>query len=106
VIHWGGVVRAFWLIPALFACVLVLAATDRESGLPMWFELRGELRQSDLRIALLQTEVENLQTEVEAFEGDPLAMERAIREVLELARPGETVVRFVERGDGPNARLK
>jgi len=100
------VVRAFWLIPALFAVVLVLAATDRESGLPMWFELRGELRESDLRIAELQSEVKDLQFEVGALEDDPLAMERAIREVLKLARPGETVVRFAEQGDGPTARLQ
>jgi cell division protein FtsB len=105
-IHWGEVVRAFWLIPALFAAVLVLAVTDRESGLPMWLDLREELRESDLRITRLQTEVKDLQSEVEALEDDPLAMERAIREVLELARPGETVVRFVEQGGGPTARLK
>ena len=99
-------VRAFWLIPALFAVVLVLAATDRESGLPMWFELRGKLRESDSRIAELQSEVKDLRSEVGALEDDPLAMERAIREVLKLARPGETVVRFAEQGDGPTARLR
>ncbi len=97
--------RAFWLISALFAAALTLAITDRESGLPMWFELRAERRESENRISQLRFEVKNLQTEVEALEHDPLAMERAIREVLELARPGETVIRFVERDNGPAARL-
>lgn len=71
----------------------------------MWFELRAERRESENRISQLRFEVKNLQTEVEALEHDPLAMERAIREVLELARPGETVIRFVERDNGPAARL-
>ena len=71
----------------------------------MWFELRAERRKSENRISQLRFEVKNLQTKVEALEHDPLAMERAIREVLELARPGETVIRFVERDNGPAARL-
>lgn len=71
----------------------------------MWFELRAERRESENRISQLRFEVKNLQTKVEALEHDPLAMERAIREVLELARPGETVIRFVERDNGPAARL-
>jgi cell division protein FtsB len=104
-IHWGGVVKAFWLIPILFSAVILVAATDRESGLPMWFELREERRSSQLRIAELEADVIALESEVEALESDPLAMERAIREVLELVRPGETVVRFVDESDGPTARL-
>ncbi len=101
----GGVVKALWLIPALFTVVLILAVTDRESGLRVWSELRQERRESQERISQLQTEVESLQAEVEALESDPLAMERAIREVLDLARPGETVVRFVDQEAGPTDRL-
>ena len=97
--------RAFWLIAALFAVVLGLATADRESGLPMWFELREERLASERRISQLRIEVENLHSEVEALENDPLAMERAIREVLEFARPGETVIRFVEHDNGAASRL-
>jgi cell division protein FtsB len=71
----------------------------------MWFELRAERRESEIRIAQLRLEVKNLRSEVKALGEDPLAMERAIREVLELARPGETVIRFVERDNGPASRL-
>lgn len=97
--------KAFWLIPAFFAAALFLAANDRESGLPMWFELRNERQQSDERIAQLRAEVEALRVEVEALQRDPVAVERAIREVLEFARPGEIVVRFVDQDEGPTARL-
>ncbi len=97
--------KALWLIPVLFTAVLILAASDRESGLPVWAELRQERRESQERVSQLQVEVEALRDEVEALESDPLAMERAIREVLDLARPGETVVRFVDQGEGPTDRL-
>lgn len=104
-IHLGGVVKAFWLIPAFFAAALFLAANDRESGIPMWLELRAERHESESRMAQLQAEVEALRVEVEALKSDPVATERAIREVLEFARPGEIVVRFVDQGEGPTARL-
>jgi cell division protein FtsB len=39
-------------------------------------------------------ETHALRAEIEALESQPFALERAIREDLELARPGETVVRF------------
>lgn len=98
-------VKAFWLIPAFFAAALFLAANDRESGLPMWFKLRTERHESGLRIAQLQGEVEALRVQVEALQSDPVAMERAIREVLEFSKPGEIVVRFAEQGEGLTARL-
>ena len=97
--------KAFWLIPAFFAAVLFLAANDRESGFPMWFELREERHESEKRIALLRNEVEALRVEVKALQSDPVATERAIREVLEFAQPGEIVVRFLDHDDGPTARL-
>ena len=97
--------RAFWLLSALCVAVWALATADRLSGLSVWFELREERRASDERISQLQLEVESLRAEVAAFEDDPLAMERAIREVLEFARPGETVVRFVKRDAGAISRL-
>jgi cell division protein FtsB len=42
----------------------------------------------------LKERVETLEFEINALETDPFALERAIREDLELARPGEIVVRF------------
>jgi cell division protein FtsB len=65
----------------------------------MWWHLRGELRASSERIDLLAKENEALQAEIEALGSDPFALERAIREDLELARSGEVIVRFT-RGSG------
>ncbi len=69
-------------------------ALDRESGLTAWLTLRREVAAADLRIATLQAGIDARRTEAEALEHDPCAQERAIREDLERARPGEVVVRF------------
>ncbi len=97
--------RAFLLAPIFVAAVFVLAVSDRDSGLPKWLQVRSELRESTSRIALLREEIETLEVEVEALRSDPFAIERAIREDLELAKPGETVVRFPSRGSSPGSRL-
>ena len=98
--------RAILLAPVLVAAVFVLGVSDRESGLPMWFQVRAELRESTSRIALLREQIDALEAEVDALKNDPFAIERAIREDLELARPGETVVRFPSRTERPVPRLR
>ncbi len=86
--------KAVWLFPALIAAAAGLAVIDSKSGLPRWFELRDELDVSHAKIARLREEVTDLEQKVVALEHEPAAIEQAIREVLELARPGEVVVRF------------
>lgn len=93
--------RAYWLVPAVMAAGLALVMLDQESGFPAWLRLRGELSASEARIAVLSARAETLRNEIEALEQDPFALERAIREELGLARPGERIVRFTERADGP-----
>jgi cell division protein FtsB len=73
---------------------LVLAIFDQKSGLPTWWRLRGELADGEARLARLSEETSGLRDEIRALEEDPFAIERAIREELELARPGEVVIRF------------
>ncbi|MBW2273293.1 MAG: septum formation initiator family protein [Deltaproteobacteria bacterium] len=80
------------------------ALFDGELGLPAWFELRADLAGCDERIEELNSEIAVLRSQVAALESDPFALERAIREDLGLARPGEVVVRFGERA-GPGAGL-
>ena len=97
VVHKGGWVRALkahWLLPAIALAGLALSLADRESGLIAWYEMHEELETSRDRIAALNQRVETLKSEINALENDPFAVERAIREELELARPGEIVVRF------------
>jgi len=74
--------------------MLGVALLDRDSGLPSWLALRSELAEFRQRIDGLERESQTLAAEIEALESDPFAIERAIREDLELARPGEVVVRF------------
>jgi cell division protein FtsB len=97
VVHKGGGLRALkaqWLVPTILVAGLGFSLADRESGLLAWYEIRGKLNVSQDRIATLRDKVEALQAEIGALEADPFALERAIREELELARPGEVVVRF------------
>jgi len=87
-------VRAYWLVPAIVVLGLVLVMLDQKSGLPAWLRLRAELEASEARITVLRDRGDALRAEIEALESDPFAVERAIREELGLARPGERVVRF------------
>ena len=87
-------------MPVWIAAIAVLATAtgialfDGEAGVATWLDLREEARISRGRIQALEHELERLAAEIEAFDSDDLAVERAIREDLELARPGEWVVRF------------
>ena len=79
---------------AAVAAVLVAAALDEDAGLARWMHLRGELADARERIADLRDEVEGLEHEAELLEGDRFALERAIREELELVRPGQQLIRL------------
>jgi cell division protein FtsB len=87
-------VKAAWLVPGLALLALAVAALDEESGLARWRHLRAELADADVRIAALGGEVAALRNEAARLEDEPFAIERAIREELELARPGQQVIRL------------
>lgn len=85
-----------WLC-ALAAGVLLaagVAALDGDTGLRAWWRTTREL--ASARAANLERAEHNeaLARERDALEHEPFALERAIREDLGLARPGERVVRF------------
>jgi len=84
--------RRLWLAPAILAFAWILAWMDPETGLRKWLGLRSDLAAARERIEMLEAEVLRIQEEAARLEGDPLAIEAAIREDLGLARPGETVV--------------
>ena len=84
-----------WLAAiAVLVAASGIALLDAEAGIRTWLVLREEARVSHTRVAALEREVEHLTAQIEALDSDELALERAIREDLELARPGEWVVRF------------
>jgi cell division protein FtsB len=86
--------RGFWPIPALVAAALLFAWIDGDAGLRTWWELRGEVAEAQVRNEGLRRDVEVRQRDATALEDDDFAIERAIRERLEYARPGETIVKL------------
>lgn len=93
--------RAYWLVSAVVAAGFIVAFMDQDSGVPAWLRARADLRESQARIAQLSVQNEALRAEIVSLETDPFALERAIREDLELAREGEVIVRFA-RDDYPD----
>jgi cell division protein FtsB len=78
----------------VIAAMALSAMLDPESGLEIWLELRRDLAVSDTRVERLVRENEALRGEIATLESEPDAIDRAIREELDLALPGEVVVRF------------
>ena len=91
----GGRVRALGLGTLVIALLAVTALLDRETGVGIWLELRGDLASSTERVDLLIAQNDSLLREIELLEADPTAIDRAIREELDLALPGEVVFRFL-----------
>jgi cell division protein FtsB len=83
-------------LPVLGVAALVVAALDADAGIRRWWHLRGELADARARIERLEGEVAALRAESEQLESDPFAVERAIREELLVAQPGQVVLRLVE----------
>ena len=88
-----------WMVRVGLVAGLVVAAANRDIGLWAWFELRRDLGGARERIEELELGNEMLRLELVGLEAGAWAVERAIREDLAFARPGEAVVRFSERPD-------
>jgi cell division protein FtsB len=86
-------VRGILLIPAVLGMAVVYAALDRDQGIGRWRDLR------EVRAHILELERENqaLQERTDRLREEPFALESAIREDLELVRPGELLVRLPSR---------
>jgi cell division protein FtsB len=82
------------VIPVLLVLALAHAALDEEAGIQRWLHLRGELAEARARIEVLRGEIAELRREAQRLEEDDFATEQAIREELEFARPGQTVLRL------------
>lgn len=85
---------ARWSLPlAIAGALLAVALLDREIGVARWWGLAHDLAEAEGRIEALRGELRALAIERVELSDDAFAIERAIREELELALPGETVVR-------------
>lgn len=90
--------RGVLLGALLVTAVLGMAIVDQDSGLRTWLRLRHDVAQSQARVHELRVEVAELELQVTALREDPFAEERAIREVLGMAMPGEVILRFGDDG--------
>ncbi len=86
--------RTLGLGTCLITILAISALLDHESGVAVWLELREDLSGSAARVARLARENDEMRNEIQMLEAEPTALERAIREELDLALPGEIVVRF------------
>ena len=92
------------IVAVLLAIALVGLAAGRGSGISTWMRQRVDLENSGEKIAKLEAEITRLKREIESLQRDPFAIERAIREDLEYARIGETVIRLPDK-PGSNPRI-
>jgi cell division protein FtsB len=91
-------VRTTLLAPLALVAAGVIAVADGDAGIPTWLRLRGDVERAEKRVQTLVSSTAALRGEIEALRQDPFALERAIREDLELARPGEIIIRFDRPG--------
>jgi len=92
-------VRGLLLIPALLALAAAYAALDPDSGIGTWRRMRTDLQGAEVRIERLRDEIAALDSSNSKLESDEFAIEAAIREDLELALPGERVLRLTNPQD-------
>ncbi len=86
--------KGLLLIPGLIAAAGIYAVFDEDSGIRSWRRMRDDLGNARDQIVRIRAENERLRSLVVALEVDSFAQERAVREGLEFARPGEVIIRL------------
>ena len=100
----GGSVREWLPVPILLGVALGYAALDSDTGLRNWLSLRADLADASERVSGLRSDVASLRPKVATLEHEEFELERAIRERLGFAKPGETLVRLVPASN-PTSRF-
>lgn len=95
--------KALSLGTFVIAAIALSALLDSDSGLSIWLDLRRDLGISNGRVEQLMRENDALRSEIAILESEPAAVDRAIREELDLVLPGEVVVRFEAPAGGRGA---
>ncbi|MBW2713944.1 MAG: septum formation initiator family protein [Deltaproteobacteria bacterium] len=96
--------RRFLLVPGILFLFAAYALLNRAGSIRTWIELQSDLDVGEARIQLLETQNELMRTEIQEFEADDFAVERVLREELELAKPGEVLVVLPLSADPPPAQ--
>ncbi|HET6370655.1 MAG TPA: septum formation initiator family protein [Nitrospiria bacterium] len=91
--------RVFLLVSLLGGGYLLLSLLFSDMGLLKHRTMLQFKRQMEEEQVSLTEENERLRQEIEALRSDPAAIERAARERLGMARPGEIVYRFYKKSD-------
>jgi len=92
-------VKALGLGTGLIILAAASALLNDETGIAKWRDLRASLVVSSSRVAILEVQNEALRREIETLEKEPAALDRAIREELDLVLPGESIVYFTGGGE-------
>jgi len=87
-------VKTHWIWAIGGALVVGAALLDPNAGVIAWLELKSDLQVAEGRAHALEQRNLELRARITALETEPFEIERAIREELGLARPGERIVRF------------
>jgi cell division protein FtsB len=85
-------VRRFLLVPGILLLFAAYVLLNRAGSIRTWHELRSDLEEGEARIQVLEDQNEAMRFEVQDLEDNDFAVERVLREELELAKPGEVLV--------------
>lgn len=99
---WTFIIRASWAAIAILTVILVVGLFA-----PKIRQMRDlQARESQLReeVNLEQELLRHLQLKQERLRSDPRFVEKIAREELGLAKPGETVFKFMDDAPATNAR--
>lgn len=80
--------------PLFLVGLFLWGLMNSETGLPAWLKLERDLFYSEGRIRELKLSIEDLEAQATRLNNDPFSIEKAIRNDLKLALPGETIVIF------------
>ncbi len=84
--------RRLLVVPAALAAALLYLLFDAQFGLRACARLAEQVAAVRAENEELRWRIRELDAAADALEGDPFAIERALREDLHYARPGEMVV--------------
>jgi cell division protein FtsB len=85
-------VRRFLLVPGILLLFAAYVLLNRAGSIRTWYALRSDHEEGEARIQLLEKQNEAMRFEVQDLDDNDFAVERVLREELELAKPGEVLV--------------